>query len=158
MAPGATYGPAKKWFPERFAAVADKLKDEFGAEIILFGSDADSETTRAVQQSSPQKFIDLAGRTNLRTAVSVIAGCGLFITNDSGLMHVAGALDIPTVAIFGSTNPIATPPLGEKSVIIYKGVDCSPCLKEICPTDFRCMDMIGADEVIKTARKLLCRS
>jgi heptosyltransferase-2 len=157
IAPGATYGPAKKWFPERFAALADRLKDDFNAHIILFGSDIDRETTKSVQQAAGHSFVDLAGRTNLRTAVSLIAQCGLFVSNDSGLMHVAGALDIPTVAVFGSTNPVTTPPLGEKSVIIYKGVDCSPCLKETCPTDFRCMEMIGTDEVYSTVRKLLCR-
>lgn len=157
LAPGATYGPAKKWFPERFAALADRLKEEFPAQIILFGSDADKETTKAVQQAARQPFIDLAGKTNLRMVVSLIALCRLFVSNDSGLMHVAGALNIPTIAVFGSTNPITTAPLGEKSVIIYKGVECSPCLKETCPTDFRCMEMIETEEVVSTARALLWR-
>lgn len=156
MAPGATYGPAKRWFPERFSALADRLKEEFQAEVILFGSDADRETTKKVQQASHYTFVDLAGETNLRTAVSLMYRCDLFVSNDSGLMHVAGAIDVPTIAVFGSTNPSATAPLGEKSVIIYKGVDCSPCLKETCPKDFRCMEMIGTDEVYSTARKLLC--
>lgn len=157
LAPCATYGPAKKWFPERFAALADRLKEEFQAQIILFGSDADRETTRAVQQAAGHPLIDLAGITNLRTAIALIARCGLFVSNDSGLMHVAGALNVPTIAIFGSTNPVTTAPLGEKSVIIYKGVDCSPCLKETCPTDFRCMEMIETDEVYNAARNLLCQ-
>ena len=157
FAPGAHYGPAKKWFPERFAVLADRLKDEFQAQIILFGSDADRETTKTIQQAAGRPLIDLAGRTNLRTAVALIARCGLFVSNDSGLMHVAGALDIPTIAVFGSTNPITTAPLGEKSVIIYKGAACSPCLKETCPADFRCMEMIETDEVIGTARDLLCQ-
>ena len=79
-----------------------------------------------------------------------MARCHLFISNDSGLMHIAGALNIPTVAIFGSTNPATTSPTGEQSVVVYKGAPCSPCLKETCPTDFRCMDMISVDDVYNT--------
>jgi heptosyltransferase-2 len=70
-------------------------------------------------------------------------------------MHVAGALSIPTVAIFGSTNPVTTSPVGDKSIVIYKNASCSPCLKEVCPTDFKCMNMIGVEEVVETARSLL---
>ena len=99
--------------------------------------------------------LDLTGKTDLRTAVSLIASCRLFISNDSGLMHVAGALNIPTIAIFGSTNPMTTAPVGEKSLIIYKDVDCSPCLKKTCTADFRCMDSIGTDEVYELAEKVL---
>ncbi|MBU0574973.1 MAG: glycosyltransferase family 9 protein, partial [Proteobacteria bacterium] len=79
----------------------------------------------------------------------------LFISNDSGLMHVAGALGIPTIAIFGSTNPVTTSPAGVKSIVIHHDVDCSPCLKPVCPTDFRCMDLIGVEEVYTAARKLM---
>ena len=85
----------------------------------------------------------------------MIARCNLFLSNDSGLMHVAGALGIPTIAIFGSTNPVTTSPAGEKSVVIHHDVACGPCLKPVCPTDFRCMEMIGVEEVYAAARKLL---
>ncbi len=155
IAPGATYGPAKKWFPERFAALADRLKDELSAQIILFGSAGDEETARTVKKNARHSLIDLTGKTDLRTTISVIARCGLFISNDSGLMHVAAALNIPTVAVFGSTNPLTTAPLCEKCVLIYKYADCSPCLRETCPTDFHCMDMISSDEVFNAARDLL---
>jgi heptosyltransferase-2 len=158
LAPGATYGPAKKWFPERFASLADKLKEEYSAQIILFGSEGDRETATAVKLSAKHSCLDLVGKTDLRRAVSLIARCALFISNDSGLMHVAGALNIATLAIFGSTNPITTAPIGDKICIMYKGVDCSPCLKETCPTDFRCMDVIGVDEVYEAAKRLLCGS
>jgi heptosyltransferase-2 len=77
------------------------------------------------------------------------------MSNDSGLMHIAGALGIPTIAIFGSTNPAATSPAGDRSVLITKAVSCSPCLKKVCPTDFRCMELIGADEVYDVATRLL---
>lgn len=155
VAPGATYGPAKMWFPDRFARVADRLIEEFGAQVILFGSRADHKTTEQVCRYAAHPMIDIAGRTTLKEAIALIAKCRLFLSNDSGLMHVAGALGIPTIAIFGSTNPVTTSPVGEKSFIITKAVDCSPCLKKTCPTDFRCMDLIGADEVYEAAKKLL---
>jgi len=158
IAPGAAYGPAKRWFPERFAAVANRLIDDFSAQAILFGSSEDRKSTDAVQHNVSHKLINLAGKTNLKEAIAVIARCNLFISNDSGLMHVAGALNIPTVAIFGSTNPLTTSPVGDKSIVIYKGASCSPCLKETCPTDFRCMEMISAEEVYETAITLLTSS
>jgi len=158
IAPGAAYGPAKKWFPERFAAVADRLIDETGAQGILFGSAGDRESTAAVRNCARRRLTDIAGETNLKEAIALINRCGLFLSNDSGLMHVAGALSIPTVAIFGSTNPATTSPVGERSVVIHHAVDCSPCLKPVCPTDFRCMEGIGVEEVYAAARKLLKES
>jgi heptosyltransferase-2 len=155
IAPGAAYGPAKKWLPERFAAVADRLIGATGAQTILFGSTGDRESTAAVTQNARHRLINIAGKTNLKEAMALIARCTLFLSNDSGLMHVAGALGVPTIAIFGSTNPATTSPVGEKSIVIHHDVPCSPCLKPVCPTDFRCMEMIGVDEVYATARKLL---
>ncbi len=155
VAPGATYGPAKMWFPERFAAVADKLADNFSARVMLFGSGGDSERADLVQQHSKNDLINIAGKTSLKEATALIARCNLFISNDSGLMHLAGALGIPLVAIFGSTNPVTTSPVGGKSIIIYKDVSCSPCLKKICPTDFKCMDLISVDDVYDAARDIL---
>ncbi len=108
-----------------------------------------------MEQHAHHQMVNLAGKTNLKEAIAVISRCSLFISNDSGLMHVAGALNIPTVAIFGSTNPVTTSPVGERSIVIYKGASCSPCLKETCPTDFRCMDMISVEEVYKIARGLV---
>jgi len=155
IAPGASYGPAKMWFPERYAAVADKLADEFSAKVILFGSSGDRERTDLVQRHSSHSLIDLAGKTALREAIALIHRCDLFISNDSGLMHLAGALDVPLVAIFGSTNPVATSPAGDRSRVIHKDVPCSPCLKKECPTDFRCMDLIQVDDVYNASRMLL---
>jgi len=155
MAPGATYGAAKRWFPDRFAKVADKLADHFPARIIALGGRNDVATAREIAQAASAPLINLAGKTTLREAIHLIAQCDLFISNDSGLMHIAGALNIPTLAIFGSTNPITTGPLGDRSVIIRKAVSCSPCLKETCPKDFRCMALISVDEVFDEARKLL---
>lgn len=155
MAPGATFGPAKMWFPDRFAAVGDRIADNFSAKVVLFGSKGDRERAETVQKYSKNRFINLAGQTSLKEAVALIAACTLFITNDSGLMHLAGALGIPLVAVFGSTNPETTSPAGDKSVVIHHDVDCSPCLKKVCPTDFKCMDMISSDMVYEAAEKLL---
>ncbi len=155
IAPGAAYGPAKKWFPERFAAVADRLIDASGGQVILLGSGSDRESTAAVRKAARNPSIDVAGKTDLKGAISLISRCALFISNDSGLMHVAGALGVPTIALFGSTNPAATSPVGEKSVVIHHDVPCGPCLKPVCRADFRCMQMIGVDEVYAAASKLL---
>jgi heptosyltransferase-2 len=155
MAPGATYGPAKKWFPDRFSSVADKLVDGFSAQIVLFGSSEDNDTAAAVQVRAKYPMVDLTGKTSLREAMALMSRCRLFISNDSGLMHVAAALGVPTVAIFGSTNPATTSPPGRNHVIIYKNVACSPCLKTDCPTDFQCMDLIGVDDVYEAAVRML---
>jgi len=155
LAPGAAYGPAKRWLPERFAAAGDRLSEDVSAQVVLFGSREDRNTTDIVVQHAHHPMINLAGKTNLKEAIAAISRCSLFISNDSGLMHIAGALNIPTVGIFGSTNPVTTSPVGERSVVIYKGASCSPCLKETCPTDFRCMEMVSVEEVCETARDLL---
>jgi heptosyltransferase-2 len=155
VAPGATYGPAKMWFPERFAALADRLADEESARVILFGSPGDSERTERVQRHATHPLIDLAGATSLKEVIALIARCSLFISNDSGLMHLAGALGVPLVAIFGSTNPTTTSPPGEMSRVIHRDVPCSPCLKKECPTDFRCMELIQVEDVYDAAKRLL---
>jgi heptosyltransferase-2 len=155
MAPGASYGPAKKWFPERFALVADRLIEAFPAQVMLFGSGADGESIAQVQQHAKSPLCALAGATNLRETMALIARCRLFISNDSGLMHLAGAMGVPVVAIFGSTNPTATSPPGHNNIIIHKDVTCSPCLKTDCPTDFRCMDLIRVDDVYEAAERML---
>jgi heptosyltransferase-2 len=158
IAPGATYGPAKRWFPDRFAAVADKLNEHFSSQGILLGGKADWEVAQEVQMLARTKLINLAGKTTLREAIYLISQCRLFISNDSGLMHIAGALNIPTIAIFGSTNPVTTAPAGNKSTIVCREVSCSPCLKEKCPTDFRCMKLISVEDVFAAAQNLFQNS
>jgi heptosyltransferase-2 len=155
IAPGATYGPAKRWISDRFAEMADKLNEHLSSQAILLGGKADREVTQEVQRLAQTKLINLSGKTTLREAIYLISQCHLFISNDSGLMHIAGALNIPTVAIFGSTNPVTTSPVGNKSIIVSKEVSCSPCLKETCPTDFRCMKQISVEDVFTAAQKLL---
>ena len=155
IAPGATYGPAKRWFPDRFAAVMDKLDEEFSTQGIILGGKSDWEVAQEVQKLARTKLINLAGETTLREAIYLISQCRLFISNDSGLMHIAGALNILTIALFGSTNPATTAPAGNKSTIVRREVSCSPCLKETCPTDFRCMRLISVEDVFKAAQNLM---
>lgn len=156
MAPGAAYGPAKRWPAERFAAVAATLlRDYPEALIVLLGSERDREATDVIAATMPARCLNLAGRTSVREVMAVIARCRVFLTNDSGLMHIAGALNVPTVAIFGSTNPDATSPPGGRNIIIRKPVDCSPCLKTVCPTDFRCMKLIDVAEVAAAINDVL---
>ena len=155
MAPGATYGAAKKWFPERFAKLADRLDESFSIQAMILGGNGDKKTAQEIANMATVKLINLAGETTLREAVHLISQCRLFISNDSGLMHIAGALNVPTIAIFGSTNPVTTSPAGNKSIIVRKEVSCSPCLKETCPTDFRCMKLISVEDVFQEAQKLL---
>jgi heptosyltransferase-2 len=158
IAPGATYGPAKKWLADRFAAVADRLSMDLNVQVVLFGGKTDQETAREVCNQAGTNIINLAGKSTLVESIYLISQCRLFISNDSGLMHVAGALNIPTVAIFGSTNPATTSPAGEKTVLVRKEVECSPCLKKTCPIDFRCMTMITVDDVVAAANTLLKRN
>ena len=155
IAPGATYGPAKRWFPARFAAVADKISSVFDCRIILLGGKSDWDTAEEVRKLAQANLLNLAGKTSLEEAIYLISQCRLFISNDSGLMHIAGALNIPTIAIFGSTNPSTTSPAGRQSVVVRREVSCSPCLKETCSTDFRCMELISVEDVYAVAQNIL---
>ncbi|NTW07209.1 MAG: lipopolysaccharide heptosyltransferase II [Syntrophaceae bacterium] len=155
IAPGATYGPAKRWFPARFAAAADKIAGANACQIILLGGKSDDDAAEEVKSLAQTGVLNLAGRTNLKEAVFLISQCRLFISNDSGLMHVAGALNIPTIAIFGSTNPQTTSPVGNQSVVVHREVACSPCLKKTCPTDFQCMELITVEDIWQAAQKFL---
>ena len=154
--PSATFGPAKQWFPERYAGLSDKIHEVFGARILLFGGPGDRELGVRISQMMQHPPIDLCGKTNLEEAIALINMCNLFITNDSGLMHVAAALDIPLIAIFGSTNPTTTGPKGSNSRVVRIPVECSPCLKPECPEGhLRCMDQIDINMVFEAIRELL---
>ncbi|MDD5475166.1 MAG: lipopolysaccharide heptosyltransferase II [Syntrophales bacterium] len=158
IAPGAAYGPAKMWYVERYAALADRLVDEMSARILLFGSADDAVRTGTVKNLMQHGALDLAGTTSLAEASALMSLCSLVVSNDSGLMHLAGGLGVPLIAVFGSTNPVATSPLGVRSHVMYRQVHCSPCLKKTCPTDFACMDAITVDDVRVLALKLLAEA
>ncbi len=155
MSPGASYGPAKRWIPERFASLGDRLVD-MGFKVVIFGGKGDEEVCHAVSTAMKRPSLNLCGRIDLPTFVSTLSRSSLFITNDSGPMHIASALDVPTVAIFGSTDPGLTGPLGERSVVVKKDVECSPCFERECPFGhYRCLEEIGIEEVMDGVRRLL---
>lgn len=147
LSPGAIYGPAKRWPPDRFAALADMTIERWGAKVIIFGSQAEKDICANVSGNMIHSSIDLSGKTELGEAMALIKRCNIFVSNDSGLMHIASALNVPLVAIFGSTDPLATGPKGSKIKIIRHQVNCSPCLQPKCPTDYRCMLSILPEDV-----------
>ncbi len=159
--PGASYGPAKRWPARRFGELARLLaNDRDGAMILVFGTGADSGAARLIRKMSPQprRVLDLTGRTDLAQALAFIALCDVFVTNDSGLMHVAAALDVPLVAIFGSTDHVATGPFSRRAVIVRQSLDCSPCMKTHCPQGhFRCMEEVTARQVFEAMAPFLAR-
>ena len=153
--PGAYYGEAKRWFPERYACVADALADQYRARILLFGAQSDRRIAEDVAANMKHPSVILAGRTTLGQLMGLIKECNLLITNDSGPMHLAAALDVPQLAIFGSTSEIATGPLSRKAQVIKHPVACNPCFLRKCPTDFRCMKEISIGRVLEAAQKML---
>ncbi len=152
--PGATYGSAKCWLPERFREVTERLLKDQDLYIVYFGDQATSSLVREICQGLPPRVINLAGATSLRELVSVINLCDVLLTNDSGPMHVADAVGTPMVALFGSTSEIVTGPY-RSGTVIHKHVECSPCYERTCPIDFRCMKRIEADEVYQAIIKAL---
>lgn len=154
--PGAAFGTAKRWFPDRYAALARKLITSFNAHIAIFGSPGEKKLGEYITGKIGQRCVNLCGKTTLREAISAISVCDLFITNDSGLMHVAAALDIPQIAVFGSTDSVATSPASPSSRIIQDPIECNPCLKPECPKgNHLCMKNITVDMVFDVARRLL---
>jgi len=154
LCPGAEYGPAKRWPPEYFGAFARTLPPQ-GVDTIALGSAADAAACRAVEQASGGRVNSLAGRTTLGEAIDLIALAALVVSNDSGLMHLAAALQRPQIALFGSSSPEHTPPRSEQARVLWLGLDCSPCFKRDCPLGhFRCMRDLGVERVVAEARAL----
>lgn len=153
--PGAYFGSAKRWLPERYALLSDMVYKDLGGKILIFGSKGEKVISEMILSVANSDIIDLTGKTSLLETTALIEKCSLFITNDSGLMHLAAALKVPLISIFGSTDPITTSPLGTSSIIIRKEVPCSPCLKRECPTDHKCMKLIEVDEVYQHVKKAL---
>jgi heptosyltransferase-2 len=147
FAPGAAYGSAKCWEPERYAALADRLIAAFDADVILFGAPQESEMAARIVQAMQGKAINLAGATEIGELPGLLAACCLFIGNDAGAMHVAGAVGIPVVGIFGPTDPEGTSPVTPNFTLVREPVECSPCFLRHCPIDHRCMTRISVDRV-----------
>ena len=132
LCPGAEYGEAKRWPAEYYAEVANDAISK-GWQVMLFGSDKDIPVTNQINQLSKNKCIDLGGKTKLGEAIDLMSLCDTVISNDSGLMHIAAALNKKIVAIFGSSDPYHTPPMSANAVIEYLDLECSPCFKRECP-------------------------
>jgi len=156
VSPGAAYGTAKRWLPERFAQAAGALAEARGASIALFGTKSERALCEEVARLvSGREVTNYAGETTLAQFIDLAAGCELFLTNDSGSMHIASALGVPTVAIFGATDDTTTGPTGSNARVGRQPVDCSPCLLRECPIDHRCMTGVSAERVVKEALSLL---
>lgn len=159
MSPGAAYGSAKQWIPEHFAAAATRVALETGAQVAIFGSKDERELCARIAAiiahdiSAPVK--NFAGETTLGQFIDLAAACRVYLTNDSGGMHIASALGVPTVAIFGATNDVTTGPTGPLARVVREPVECSPCLKRDCPIDHRCMTRVSAERVALAALDLL---
>jgi len=153
--PGAYYGGAKRWLSERYAAVADALISRYDARILVFGSPSERRVADEVASHMVHQPVILAGRTTLGQLMALIRECSLLITNDSGPMHLAAALAVPQLAIFGSTSEAATGPLSERAEVIKEPVECSPCFLRECPIDFRCMTRISVERVLRAAETML---
>jgi heptosyltransferase-2 len=148
LAPGAEYGPAKRWPARHFAEVA-KVHAERGYRIWLFGSAKDSEATSRIAALAGAACTDLAGRTSLDEAIDLLSLAARVVTNDSGLMHVAAALDRPMAAIFGSSSPEYTPPLSPKARVVSLRLACSPCFARECPLGHtNCLEKLEPSQVL----------
>lgn len=151
--PGAAYGSAKRWLPERFAEAAARLAAEVGGSVAVFGSSAEKALCDEVARAS--HGCNFAGTTTLREFIAMTAACRVFLTNDSGAMHIASALGVPSVTVFGPTDETATGPLGPAARLVREPVDCAPCLLRECPIDHRCMTRVTADRVVQAAQEVL---
>jgi heptosyltransferase-2 len=155
ISPGAAYGSAKRWLPERFAETAIRLAGELNASVAIFGSKSERDLCEKVRTLITAPVKNFAGETSLAEFIQFTAACRIYLTNDSGAMHIASALGVPTVAIFGATNHVTTGPTGPLARIVREDVECSPCLRRECPIDHRCMTRVGAGRVADVALELL---
>jgi heptosyltransferase II len=155
FSPGASYGPAKRWPVDRFAALGDRLVGALGADVLVFGSKAERPLAEAVARAMRHTPIVLAGTTTLRQWMALTERCRLVVANDSGTMHLAAAVGVPVLAVFGSTDEHRTGPLGPWARVVRHPVPCSPCGLRECPIDFRCMQSVTVDEVHRTALELV---
>ncbi len=154
---GAEYGPAKRWLPERFGEVVQTLDDPAGARWQLVGTAKDRAVAERIVAlcPAPAEIENLCGKTTLAELIAVLRASDALLTNDTGTMHLAALLGVPTVAIFGSTEPALTGPLGGGHAIVRKRAECSPCFLRECPIDFRCMKEVESATVAEALRVVL---
>jgi heptosyltransferase II len=145
--PGAAFGAAKCWPKEKFRALAKKILEKTNAHLLFFGDAQTAPLVHEICANLPSRVVNLAGLTSLRELIALLKQCSLFLTNDSGPMHIAAALQVPLVALFGSTDPFVTGPYQHGTIIRKDNISCAPCFRRVCPIDFRCMQRIEVDEV-----------
>ena len=156
--PGASYGSAKRWYPKEFAKVASKLSSQY--DVVIFGGPSEIDIAGDIEQalidSSVKNYKNLAGNTTITELINKIASLDLFITGDSGPMHIAAAFQIPTVAIFGPTKDKETSQwMNKKSIIVKKNLNCQPCMKRTCPLQHHdCMNLIKAVDVLTAVSRI----
>lgn len=154
--PGAAFGQAKCWPSDRFRELAKLLCIGFPAlNILILGTSREKAMAEVIRKADPERIINLCGKTTLLEAASLINELDLLITNDSGLMHVGASCSTPLVAIFGSTNPVATGPWSENARIISHNPGCAPCMERTCSRNFDCMLGIHAEEVFEASKDIL---
>ena len=158
LSPGAAYGPAKRWPVERFAAIGDRAIRDWGAKVVVIGTEKEKAIGETLISATAPGALNLCGMTGLGDALALIKRCRLFVSNDSGLMHVAAALKVPTVAIFGSTDSVATGPRGKNARVVKQDLECSPCLKPECSSGYRCLLAVQPEDVWREMEKLRAES
>lgn len=155
VAPVAAYGPAKEWPAERFSAIIDLLAERHNADCVLVGTGAERQRCEAIASALSQQPIVAAGDLSLGESIALLSLCDGFVGNDSGAMHLAAALGLPTVGIFGSTNPIRTGPHGTRATIVSHPPACSPCLERTCRFGhYDCLKAISVEEVASALARL----
>lgn len=158
LCPQAAYGPAKQWPWERFRSLAIELL-ACGYGVVVFADSSGRELGAKITQGlDPKCCLDMSAKTSMDEFMALMQACDLLVTNDSGPMHLATALDKPLIAIFGSTDEKVTGPYSEKARVIHRHVRCSPCFKRVCPIDFRCMMQIEVSQVLKEVQQMLANS
>lgn len=157
FSPGAVGSILKRWYPDRFARLALKIREAYQATVLLFGAGDERELGEEICRiASSPGLVNLAGHTSLEEAVALIGLCGLFVTNDSGLMHVAAAMDVPLVGIFGPTDPRRTAPWSKRYVLVRdEEVDCYGCKMRECNHAHKCMDVITVERAYEGVRQVV---
>jgi lipopolysaccharide heptosyltransferase II len=160
LCPGAEYGPAKRWYPERFSLVACAVARRLDCEWVLFGVASDASAGDQIEQRLEGRAhcTNLIGKTTLAELMDRLSECSLVLTNDTGTMHLAAFLGVPVVAIFGSTEPRLTGPLGAGHQVLRHQVECSPCFQRECPLDLRCMQAVTEEETVRAIYCALARN
>ena len=154
--PGATFGSSKRWLPERFAEVAAWFIRETKGSAVIFGGEDEVPIAEEIYKQIPMNKLLLAGKTSLRELMALVSECDVLVTNDSGPMHIAYAVGTPLAAIFGSTSPDLTGPVGDGHAVISTNIDCSPCFERTCDKEYiKCMFGINSEDVYVNIRRLL---